>query len=332
MTFVLEVSGLSVATDNADPPNCVVKDLDLEVSPGEVVGIVGESGSGKSITALALLDLLPRGLTAHVARRLVIHGIDVATLSHGERRRLRGAVISVVFQEPAAALNPVRSIRAQFSELLTSEFGAAARYSASISLLEAVGLSDPRRVLASYPFELSGGMKQRVLIAMALAKRPAVLLADEPTTALDVLARAEILRLLSDVARTRGVGVVLITHDIGSIRAICSRVYVMYKGRILEAGPTQAVLRGPRHPYTRALLNCILGDRPPKSRLPAVPMADDSPTDEHGCVYVSRCAKATRACAVSPTIDVQGPTGSASRKVACWHPEPSAVHAPVDLR
>ncbi|MBI1190772.1 MAG: ATP-binding cassette domain-containing protein [Tepidisphaera sp.] len=261
---VLRVRGLRVEIGGRR----VLDDVSLDVNPGEVVGVVGESGSGKSMTALAVMGLLPRGAIAtggEIGLRAGEREVEVLHAGPRERRSLRGRHAAMIFQEPMTSLNPVFTIGEQISEVLELHRGLRgpkARDEAA-ALLQRVGITDARRQLAAYPHEFSGGMRQRVMIAMALAGNPGLLLADEPTTALDVTVQARVLDLLDALRAERNLGILLISHDLGLIAQRAQRVCVMLRGRIIEAASASDVMARPRHPYTRALLASVprLGER-----------------------------------------------------------------------
>ena len=295
----------------------VVDGMALDVASGEVMALVGESGCGKSLTALAAMRLLPRAVT-RVRGRVELAGVDLYARSEREVRRLRGRKISMIFQEPLAALDPLSPVGAQVAEG-TGLRGAAARQ-AVLAMLQEVGISDPARRIAQYPFELSGGMAQRVMIASALVSRPDVLIADEPTTALDVTIQAQILDLLRRLAAGRGTAILLITHDMGVVADIADRVAVMYAGRIAETGRTGQVFLRPRHPYTALLLAALprLTDTP-KSELAVI--AGQVPLPGHfprGCRFADRCPLVSDRCRVEqPPLRDMGK----SQFSACWHAE-----------
>ncbi|HUZ64582.1 MAG TPA: ABC transporter ATP-binding protein [Acetobacteraceae bacterium] len=292
----------------------VVDGVSLSVRRGEVLAIVGESGCGKSLTALSLLRLLPRA-ARFAGGRIVLEGTDITHLPERRMRALRGRRISMIFQEPGAALDPLATAGAQVAEALPGGDAEAVR-----RMLAEVGIADPARRARQYPFELSGGMCQRVMIASALIARPAVLVADEPTTALDVTIQAQILDLLRGLARDRRTGIVLITHDLGVVADIADRVAVMYAGRIVEAAPVEALFATPRHPYTALLLAAIprLSDVP-KSRLAVIEGSVPAPSAfGPGCRFAGRCPRADVHCAEqAPPLAPLAPDHLA----ACWHPE-----------
>jgi len=285
------------------------------VAGGEVMALVGESGCGKSVTAQAVMRLLPPAIS-QVGGRILLDGADLSALPERRLRELRGRKLSMIFQEPQAALDPLSTVGAQIAEALRQPLG---RVRAEVRhMLAEVGISDPDRRIDQHPFELSGGMCQRVMIATALIGHPAVLLADEPTTALDVTIQAQILDLLRRLAAERGTAVVLITHDMGVVADIADRVAVMYAGRIAEAGPAAAIFARPLHPYTSLLLASIprLSDAP-KSPLAVIEGRVPTPAEfGPGCRFATRCPLADARCrAEAPPLQAREPVHLA----ACWH-------------
>jgi ABC-type dipeptide/oligopeptide/nickel transport system ATPase component len=256
---LLKIRGLSISfrRHGADPLEAV-KDIDLDLAPGQSMAIVGESGSGKSVTALALARLLPEPPAQITARELLVGGRDVLKLSPRDLRKLRGKEIAYVFQEPATSMNPVLTIRTQMAEALRLHRPDVKNINAEIvKWLYKVGIVEPEKRLRAYPHELSGGMQQRVMIAMALCCEPSLLIADEPTTALDVTIQKQIIDLLAELRASLGMSIILITHNFAIIRGIADQVAVMFRGRIVETGATQDVLGHPKHPYTKALIDCV---------------------------------------------------------------------------
>jgi oligopeptide/dipeptide ABC transporter ATP-binding protein len=294
---LLDVRDLSVHFGPPARPVRAVDGISFSVQRGEVVALVGESGSGKSVTALSLARLLPEPQARYVSGSIVMGGADVLRASPAEVRALRGSRIAYVFQEPSAALNPVFTIGFQIDEALRLHQPATPRAAERERLLRAVGLEDATRVARSHPHELSGGMQQRAVIAMALAGRPAVLVADEPTTALDVTVQAQVLQVLLDVQRAEGMGLLFITHNLGLVKKIAHRMLVMYAGQLVEAGPVSEVLRAPRHPYTKALMRAVPRLRGRMAQLEGipgtVPAASDYPA---GCRFHPRCPHAEARC------------------------------------
>ena len=238
----------------------VLHGISLSSAPGETVALVGESGSGKSVTARLILGLLQEQRNARISGRIEFAGRDLMRLGSRERRALRGTAISMIFQDPTSALNPVYTIGALFHEVLRRQNPAITRHAVAAradAALREVAIDDPQRVLASYAFQLSGGMNQRVLIAMALANQPQLLIADEPGTALDVTVQAQTLKLMADLVARHGTSVLFISHNLGVVREVADRVYVIYRGRIVETGSTAALFDNPQHAYTRALLAAV---------------------------------------------------------------------------
>ena len=261
---LLSIEGLTVALPPGGDRPHAVEDVTMALSPGEILCIVGESGSGKSVAVNAAMGLLPPSLRV-AAGRIMLEGQDVLRFSAPKLRALRGARIGMVFQEPMTALNPLMRVRDQVAEVMEVHGVPVGRRVGE--LLEAVGLPDPAAIARAYPHQLSGGQRQRVMIAAALALEPAVLIADEPTTALDVTTQMQILRLIRDLRQRRGTGVLFVTHDFGVVAEIADRVAVMQKGRVVEQGPAAAVLGAPQHPYTQQLIAAV-PHRPPGRRAP----------------------------------------------------------------
>jgi dipeptide transport system ATP-binding protein len=287
---LLEIRNLSVTFATRHGSFKVVDGVDLNVEPNEVVAIVGESGSGKSVAMLAVMGLLPHTATV-TADRLAFEDYDLQRLSDRERRAIIGRDIAMIFQEPMSSLNPCFTAGFQIGEVLRTHLGMdrTARKRRVAELLEEVGITDPERRANSFPHQLSGGMSQRVMIAMALACRPKLLIADEPTTALDVTIQAQILDLLVSLRRLNGMGLVLITHDMGVVAETADRVTVQYAGQQVETNTTRALFADPHHPYTAALL-AALPERAHERRLPSIPGVVpgqfDKPT---GCQFSPRC-------------------------------------------
>jgi len=259
---VLSVEDLTVRLPSEADRKHAVANVTLTLNKGEILCIVGESGSGKSVTAAAVMGLLPRDTLTVESGRILFDGQDLLTLSEGQMRRLRGAKIGMIFQEPMTSLNPVMRVGHQIAEVLEAHDVPRSEHRARVvALLDAVGLPDPAELARRYPFRLSGGQRQRVMIAMALALEPDILIADEPTTALDVTTQAQILTLIRDLQRARGMAVMFITHDFGVVADIADRVAVMRNGEVVETGLAQQVLNTPEHPYTRKLIAAVPGFR-----------------------------------------------------------------------
>jgi oligopeptide/dipeptide ABC transporter ATP-binding protein len=303
-----------------------VNDVSFEIHAGETLGIVGESGSGKSVTALSIMRLVqPPGRIA--GGRLMFKGRDLLTLDDRDMQRVRGAGISLIFQEPATALNPVFRVGDQIAETLLVHRRATRREARTraIELLRAVRITDPDARVRDYPHQLSGGMRQRVLIAMALACQPSLVIADEPTTALDVTIQAQILDLLREMKSALNLSLLLITHDLGVIAETADRVAVMYAGRIVETGPVREIFRRPGHPYTRALLASMPGGQPGqrlRAIVGSVPLLDDLPP---GCAFNPRCPDRFDPCTTAPPPDyAAGPAQTAK----CYLHDPASRAAP----
>jgi len=312
---VLEVRDLRVSFETARGPVEAVRGVDFTVTAGETLGIVGESGAGKTQIMLALAGLAPPNATVTGSVRLA--GQSLLGLGERQLSRIRGAQIAYVFQDPMTALNPYLTVGTQLTEVLRRHLGhdrATAR-AAAIRALDRVRMPDAAARLHQYPHELSGGMRQRVMIAMALACAPRLLVADEPTTALDVTVQAQILDLLDNLRRETGTAILLITHDMGVIARLADRVAVTYAGRIVETGPVQAVFDAPRHPYTAGLLQAVPrldgGDGAPPAGIPGQP--PDPRTLPEGCAFAPRCARAFAACRADPALAGVG----GGRAVAC---------------
>jgi ABC-type dipeptide/oligopeptide/nickel transport system ATPase component len=254
-------------------PTLAVKGIDLTLQQGESLALVGESGSGKSATALALARLLPEPPATIRAAAMTLAGHDMLTLKPDELRKVRGKEIAYIFQEPTTSLNPVLTIRTQIGEALAlhrPDVSKADRDAEIVRWLDKVGIVQPEKRLHAYPHELSGGMQQRMMIAMALCCQPKLLIADEPTTALDVTIQKQIMDLLADLRRELGMSIILITHNLGIIRSVADRVAVMFRGQIVETGPVDEILKNPQHAYTKALLHCVPRMGPKQPRLHAI--------------------------------------------------------------
>jgi len=317
---LLEVRDLSVSFTTEEGVVQAVDGVDLDVAPGEVLAVVGESGSGKSVTALTMMGL-SRGSNAAISGSARIGGTDVVTAREPELRRIRGERIAMVFQDPMSSLDPVHRIGDQIAEQIRAhrEVTREEARRRSIELLEAVGIDEAAKRVDAYPHQFSGGMRQRAMIAMALSLEPSLLIADEPTTALDVTVQAQILELLRELNRARGLTIVLITHDMGVVAEIADRVAVMYAGRIVERGSLDEVFYDPQHPYTWGLLGSLTRiDRPRPERLPQIPGAPPSLLDPpQGCHFRPRCPHEFERCPRVPGLEPRLPDqpGHLDR---CW--------------
>lgn len=319
--ILLRVDNLSVEFVGRRASAAVLNDISFDVAAGETLCLVGESGCGKSMTALAIMRLIPEpGRIASGSVTLGEH--DLASYSVNEMRKIRGNKISMIFQEPMTALNPVYTVGDQISEPLRLHQGMNKEQARerAIEILRSVEIPAPERRVDEYPHELSGGMRQRVMIAMALACNPDVLIADEPTTALDVTVQAQIFDLLREQQKQRGTAIVLITHDMGAVSEMSDRVVVMYGGRVVEEGLTSEILNRPAHPYTQGLIACLpeLDANPTLDRpdLPEIPGVVPSVWERgSGCPFADRCNHVKEICREAfPQSFQTGPT----QKVACW--------------
>ena len=303
MAALLQVQGLRVEIPTPSGLLRAVRGLDLALQHGETLCLVGESGCGKSLTALALMDLLP-ATARRSAERLSLLGEDLLRAGEGRMADLRGDRVAMIFQEPMTSLNPAWSLGNQLEEVWLRHRGGprSAARDRAVYLLERVGIRAAASRLGQYPHELSGGLRQRVMIAMALMCDPALILADEPTTALDVTVQAQILRLLKDLQREFGMGLLLITHDLGIVARVADRVAVMYAGEIVEQAPVARLFAKPSHPYTRGLLDCIPvpGKVRPGDALGTIPGLVPAPIGElRGCQFRNRCPQADPSCAAT---------------------------------
>ena len=317
MSALLEVSGLTTRFATRAGMLNAVEDVSFSVSEGEIVGLVGESGSGKSVTGFSILGLIdPPGRIVSGSVRL--NGRELVGLGHAALRGVRGREIAMVFQDPSATLNPVLTIGRQMRLAIAAHenLGEQAANARCIEVLNSVGIPDAARRIESWPHQFSGGMRQRVAIAIALLNRPKLIICDEPTTALDVSIQAQILTEMKALASQLGTAMIWISHDLATVSSVASRILVMYAGRIIEAGPIAAVLRQPAHPYTRGLLNSLPGIAVPGQDLVQIPGAMPSLVNlPPGCAFQPRCTYADSACAVMPALATSG-----ARKLRCHHP------------
>ena len=329
MDTLLKVENLQVEFKTRRGQALVLNGVDFELNAGETLCVVGESGCGKSMTALALLGLIPMPPGRVKDGRILFQGEDLLKASPDRMREVRGNRISMIFQEPMTSLNPVFTVGDQIAESLRLHRGLdkqAARLSA-IEMLKQVGIPAPERRIDEYPHQLSGGMRQRVMIAIALACQPDILIADEPTTALDVTVQAQIFDLLRALQRDKGTAIVLITHDMGAVAEMADRVIVMYAGRVIEQGTTGEVIADPQHPYTRGLIACLpeLGSSQRGERVELQEIAGVVPSIWElgsGCAFRERCPHAHARCAeVPPLVSAHGGQHAA----ACWLLEESAT-------
>ena len=316
---LLDIQGLTVQLRTPGGWLTVLDDVSLQVEAGQTLGLVGESGCGKSVTALAIMRLLPSRQTRYASGRILFNGDDLLQHSEPTMRSLRGRSMAMIFQEPMTSLNPVLPVGEQVAESLRLHRAMDARQASAevVRLFDLVGISAAARRVTAYPHELSGGQRQRVMIAIALACRPRLLIADEPTTALDVTVQAQILRLLDALRREFGMGMLLITHDLALVADHCDHVAVMYAGRVAENRSVAALFAEPAHPYTRALLQTTPAQHAPGSVLPvitgSVPALDARGS---GCHFASRCALVNPRCSAAPPLTALAQGGR--EQVACW--------------
>jgi peptide/nickel transport system ATP-binding protein len=317
---VLDVKDLEVSFSSQSGRIKVVEKVSFHIAEGEVLGLVGESGCGKSVTAMSLVSLLPSPPSFIEGGSIKLLSDEIINLSAKELQKIRGAQVGFIFQEPMSSLNPLLSVGYQLEEALLlhstrSKKDRAAAKSKALEMLNLVGVGDPELRFSQYPHQLSGGMRQRVMIAMALMCSPKLLIADEPTTALDVTIQAQILDLLNDLREKLGMSILIITHDLGVVAETCHRVLVMYAGRIIESGPVAEVFASPKHPYTKALIASSPRGAIHQSELPTIPGMVLPPEERGvGCNFAARCPLVTQKCNDErPTITME------VHSVECWH-------------
>jgi oligopeptide/dipeptide ABC transporter ATP-binding protein len=330
---LLRVRDLAVEFRSRASTVYAVNGVSFDLQPGDTLGIVGESGCGKSVSSLAILGILPR--TGHVTSGEVrLEGRDLLALPERERRSVRGREIAMVFQDPMTSLNPVLPVGRQLTEMLRRhlELDRAQARDEAARLLDRVGIPAAKERLGDFPHQFSGGMRQRVMIAMAISCRPKVLLADEPTTALDVTIQAQILELLRSLVAEERMALVLVTHDLGVVAGTCERTAVMYAGRFVETAPTRELFARPRHPYTVGLLRSVprLDTAGAQRLVPIGGSPRDQTAQATGCAFAPRCAYASeRSWAETPPLDPL--PDDPSHRVACWNPVPDAELAAAGL-
>jgi oligopeptide/dipeptide ABC transporter ATP-binding protein len=318
MAPLLRIRDLHTSFFTSDGEVRAVDGVTFDIANGQTVGLVGESGCGKSVTALSILQLLPRGTGRIVGGELLFQGMNLATLRDEDMRRIRGNEISMIFQEPMTSLNPVMTVGDQIAETVRLHRGASRREARNraIEMLGLVKIADPQKRVESFPHQFSGGQRQRVMIAMALACTPKLLIADEPTTALDVTIQAQILELIGELQQELGMAVLLITHDLGVVAERANEVAVMYAGKIVESAKPEIIFTSPKHPYTVGLLHSMPGNLAAKKRLEAIPGMVPSPLNwPTGCRFRDRCARAEVRCAESqpPLVEIE-----TQHRVACF--------------
>ncbi|EQA7376900.1 ABC transporter ATP-binding protein [Klebsiella aerogenes] len=305
----------------------VLNNISLHIDRGEIVGVVGESGSGKSVTAMLAMRLLPGGSYHIHSGAITLMGHDMLNLTEKTLRDIRGSKVAMIFQEPMTALNPTRRIGKQMADVIRQHRPMSLREARAraVELLADMQIADPQSVLKRYPFELSGGMRQRVMIAIAFSCEPDLLIADEPTTALDVTVQRQVLRLLKQKARATGTAVLFISHDMAVVSQVCDRLYVMYAGAVIESGNTGEVLQQPQHPYSIGLLNSTPDKGEPRTPLRSIPgTVPNLARLPAGCAFRERCFAAGEACGITPTL--QAHDSAADRQAACWYPQRENAH------
>ena len=303
---LLSVRDLSVAFTQNGRQSIAVDHVSFDIAQGETVALVGESGSGKSVSALSILKLLPYPPASHPSGQILFNGQDLLDSDENDLRRVRGNDITMIFQEPMTSLNPLHTIEKQIVEVLKLHQGMADKPARqrTLALLHEVGIREPEKRLDAYPHQLSGGQRQRVMIAMALANKPKLLIADEPTTALDVTVQAQILQLLADLKKAQGMSMLFITHDLGIVRKIADRVCVMTKGKIVETGPTRQIFDNPQHEYTRGLLRSIpkFHEKDYSKLVPIEGQPVDLLNRPKGCCFAPRCSNCMKICLEQPPV------------------------------
>lgn len=320
MTPLLSVKNLHTVFYTSDGRNPAVRGVSFDIMPGETLGVVGESGCGKSVTAFSVMGLIPYPPGKIEAGEVFFEGQDLLKKTGDEIRTIRGSKMSMIFQEPMTSLNPVYTVGDQISEVLEyhMDYSKEKGMEKAVSLLHSVGIPEPSRRVKQYPHEMSGGMRQRVMIAMALACDPKLLIADEPTTALDVTIQAQILELMKDLKTRTGTAIMLITHDLGVVAEMADRVAVMYLGRIVEEGTAKDIFHHPRHPYTLGLLHSIPRMGRTQEKLHVIPGAVPNPMFmPKGCPFNNRCDYATSECREHEPPATRDGT---SHSVSCFHP------------
>lgn len=314
---ILEVKGLKTHFYTKRGVTKAVDGIDFTLHKGETLGIVGESGCGKSMTSLSILRLIPSPPGKIVDGSILYKGKDLVSLPENEMRKIRGNEISMIFQEPMTSLNPVITVGEQIAEALRlhQKMGKKAAWEKAVEMLKLVGIPSPEKRAKQEPFQLSGGMRQRVMIAMALACTPEILIADEPTTALDVTIQAQILELIKDLQTKLGMGVIMITHDLGVVAETCDKVAVMYAGNIVEYNSTEKVFSNPQHPYTQGLLNSLPKIHEDQEELRTIEGSIPSPYNmPSGCRFASRCPYQQEICNQQPEL-IEHADGL---QVRCW--------------
>lgn len=326
MMALLSVNNLSVTLRSGGRDVTALNQVSFDLHAGETLALVGESGCGKSMTALAIMGLLTSRSPRVSRGEILFENQDLTQFNQRQYQQVRGRDIAMIFQDAMSALNPVKTIGDQLMEVLRLHLGLNRReaFPRAVALLERVKIPDAARRMGDYPHQLSGGMSQRVMIAMAIACQPRVLIADEPTTALDVTVQRQVLRLLKHKARASGTSVLFISHDMAVVSQLCDRMYVMYAGSVIESGSTQTLIHHPVHPYSIGLLRCAPENGEPREILPAIP--GTVPNLSHlprGCAFRERCFAAGAKCSETPRLIS---TGAEGQQAACWYPQQERRH------
>ncbi|AIM17423.1 MULTISPECIES: ABC transporter ATP-binding protein [Neobacillus] len=321
---LLEVKNLQTAFEIDGTYYNAVDNVSFKVKPGQIVGVVGESGCGKSVMSLSIMQLLPKGIGKVKSGEIIFDGFHLENMSESQMNKIRGKDVSMIFQEPMTSLNPVFTIGYQLQEVLFNHMKISKKEARqkSIALLKSVGISRPEKIVDEYPHQLSGGMRQRVMIAIAIACQPKLLIADEPTTALDVTVQAQILELLKKIQEVNDMAIILITHDLGVVAEMCDEVMVMYAGKIVEHTNVDSLFYNPKHPYTSLLLGAIPKMDQEEERLSSiqgmVPSLINMPTS--GCRFANRCPMAMPECSTTTPLLAENEEG---HEVACLQYETS---------
>ncbi len=315
---LLDIKNLSVEFQTVEGTVHAINNLSYSLDEGETLGIVGESGSGKSVSSLGIMKLIPNPPGKIVNGEILYNGKDLTKISEKDMEKIRGDEISMIFQEPMTSLNPIITCGKQIAESLTLHRGLKKKEAmkAAVEAMRAVGIANPEKRVHEYPHQMSGGMRQRVMIAMALACKPKILICDEPTTALDVTIQAQILDLIRNLNKETGTAVIMITHDLGVVSELCQKVIVMYTGRIVEEAPAEAIFKNPLHPYTIGLISAIPRITKERNLLTTIEGVVPNPMEKiEGCSFWPRCKHATEQCKkeVPPMVQVDE-----KRKVTCW--------------
>ncbi|MEH5507597.1 ABC transporter ATP-binding protein [Escherichia coli] len=322
---VLDIQQLHLSFPGFNGDVHALNNVSLQINRSEIVGLVGESGSGKSVTAMLIMRLLPTGSYYVHRGQISLLGEDVLNAREKQLRQWRGARVAMIFQEPMTALNPTRRIGLQMMDVIRHHQPISRREARAkaIALLEEMQIPDAVEVMSRYPFELSGGMRQRVMIALAFSCEPQLIIADEPTTALDVTLQLQVLRLLKHKARASGTAVLFISHDMVVVSQLCDSVYVMYAGSVIESGVTADIIHHPRHPYTIGLLQCAPEHGVPRQPLPAIPGTVPNLTHlPEGCAFRDRCYAAGAQCENVPALTA---CGDNNQRCACWYPQQEVI-------